>query len=76
MSKFAGQVEHRLITIRTLRHVETGLLLAISDEMKGLYVHARSEKDLWERIPIAIRAILEADGVAAFRHQWHAANRA
>ena len=36
MSEGGGQVEHRLITIRTMRHVETGLLVAISDEMKGL----------------------------------------
>src|SRR5688572_23670442 len=57
-----GQVEHRLITIQTIRHRDTGLLVAMSDEMKGLYVHARTDADLLERIPIAIRDILEADG--------------
>src|SRR5262245_24309424 len=62
MSDHHGQVEHKLITIQTIRHRETGLLIAMSDEMKGLYVHARTEADLLERIPITIRAILEADG--------------
>ena len=62
MSDHNGQVEHRLITIQTLRHRETGLIVAMSDDMSGLYVHARSEADLLQRIPIAIRDILEADG--------------
>jgi hypothetical protein len=62
MSDPNGRVEHRLITIQTIRHRETGLIVAMSDEMKGLYVHARTDADLLERIPIAIRDILEADG--------------
>jgi hypothetical protein len=62
MSDRNGQVEHKLITIQTIRHRETGLLIAMSDEMKGLYVHARTDADLLQRIPITIRAILEADG--------------
>jgi len=62
MSDRNEQVEHRLITIQTIRHRETGLIVAMSDEMKGLYVHARTDADLLERIPIAIRDILEADG--------------
>jgi hypothetical protein len=62
MSEDAGGVERRRIAIRTIRHIETGLLAAMSDDMKGLYVHARSEAELWERIAIASRSILEADG--------------
>jgi len=54
--------ETRLITIKVIRHNETGLFVALSDEMMGLYVHARTEEDLLERIPVAIRDILEADG--------------
>jgi hypothetical protein len=54
--------EHKLITIQVIRHNETGLFVALSDEMKGLYVHARTHEDLLERIPVAIRDILEADG--------------
>jgi hypothetical protein len=56
------ELEEKRITIKTVRHKTTGLLVAMSDEMKGLYVHARSEKELLERIPVAIRAILEANG--------------
>jgi Domain of unknown function (DUF1902) len=55
-------LEHRTINIQMLRHKETGLLIALSDEMKGLYVHARTMDDLLDRIPVAIRDILEADG--------------
>lgn len=51
------------ITIETIRHRDTGLIVATSPEMKGLIVHARSEKELNVRIPQAIRAILEAEGV-------------
>lgn len=67
MSDRNEQVEHKLITIQTIRHRETGLIVAISDEMKGLYVHARTDADLLERIPIAIRDILEADGYQVIR---------
>ncbi|MFZ1105974.1 MAG: DUF1902 domain-containing protein [Hyphomicrobiaceae bacterium] len=62
MSDSSGRVESRLITIQTIRHRDTGLIVAMSDEMRGLYVHARTDADLLERIPIAIRDILEADG--------------
>jgi hypothetical protein len=40
---------------------KTGLLLATSEELRGLYVHGRNNDELWERIPVAIRAILDAD---------------
>jgi predicted RNase H-like HicB family nuclease len=47
--------------VRIMRHKKTGLFLAISDDLKGLYVHARTEEDLLQRIPIAARDILEAE---------------
>jgi hypothetical protein len=56
------EASHREIRIRTLRHGPTGLLVAVSDDMKGLYVHGNSEEELIERLPVAIRALLEADG--------------
>ncbi len=56
------KTEHKLITLELMTHETTGLMVAVSPEMKGLYVHARTEKELLERIPVAIRAILEADG--------------
>ena len=54
--------EHKTINIQMIRHKETGLLIALSDELKGLYVHARTMDDLLGRIPVAIQDILEADG--------------
>ncbi|WP_370194410.1 MULTISPECIES: hypothetical protein [Aurantimonas] len=50
------------ITVYTIRHRKTDLLIAMSDEMKGLYVHGRSFDELQERIPQAITALLEAEG--------------
>lgn len=55
-------LEHKTITIQVIRHNETGLLVALSDDLKGLYVHARTQDDLLDRVPVAIRDILEADG--------------
>jgi hypothetical protein len=75
MSDRNDRIEHRLITIQTIRHRETGLIVAMSDEMRGLYVHARTDADLLERIPIAIRDILEADGYESRRKGGHLAPR-
>jgi hypothetical protein len=52
----------KIINIKTVAHKTTGLLVATSPDMPGLYVHARSQADMAERIPQAIKAILEADG--------------
>lgn len=51
-----------VITIDIVRHSTTGMYLAMSDDLRGLYVHARSLQSLNERIPIAIKDILEAQG--------------
>ena len=53
---------HKFIRISIVVHKRTGLLVAFSDDLKGLYVHARDDDELRERIPVAIRAILEAKG--------------
>jgi Domain of unknown function (DUF1902) len=50
------------ISIKTVRHSTTGLLVASSDELPGLSVHGRSQDELDERMPVAIRALLEAMG--------------
>ena len=55
-------MERFVITINVLMNKKSGLLVAVSDDLKGLYVHARSEEELHERLPVAIRSILEADG--------------
>lgn len=47
-----------LITIDVFEHKETGLLLATSRELTGLYVHGSTEEEVNERVPGAIKAIL------------------
>ncbi|MFG1429301.1 DUF1902 domain-containing protein [Roseixanthobacter glucoisosaccharinicivorans] len=51
-----------VINVDIQTHRETGLILATSDDMPGLYVHARSFEELERRLPIAIRDILEFKG--------------
>lgn len=57
-----AKVQNTLINIRVARYRDTDLLVATSPEMQGLIVHGRSARELDERIPVAIRAILEAGG--------------
>jgi len=52
----------RTINIKVQEHRKTGLLMATSEEMRGLIVHARSEEELQSRLEIAVRDLLEADG--------------
>lgn len=55
-------MKESIIGIEIVRHSETGMYLAMSEDMRGLYVHARTIESLNERIPVAIRDILEAEG--------------
>lgn len=48
--------------IRLLKHKTTDLMLAVSDDLTGLMVPGRSEEEVVERLPRAIRELLEADG--------------
>ncbi len=52
----------RQFRIGVLQHKGTDLLIATSEDLKGLMVHARTEEELEERIPEAIRELLEAEG--------------
>lgn len=56
------EMNEKLIEINIIRHKDTGMYLAYSDDMKGLYVHARTMNELNERVPVAIRDIYEAAG--------------
>jgi len=56
------KIETKHISIKTLRHSKTGLMVAVSADMVGLCVHGRNDEELMERIPVAIRALLEASG--------------
>lgn len=51
-----------LVTIDVHQHGQSGLLIATSPELSGLYVHGRSDDELAQRIPYAIKALLEALG--------------
>jgi hypothetical protein len=55
-------MERKIIRISTLRHKGSDLLLAYSDDLKGLAVHGRSHEELERKIPLAIKDLLEADG--------------
>lgn len=52
----------QVIHVHVLKHQDTGLLMAVSDDLPGLIVHGRSEAELETRIPNAIRDLLEASG--------------
>jgi hypothetical protein len=50
------------IQVHLVENRKTGLLVALSDELKGLMVAARSEEQIEAELPDAIREILEASG--------------
>lgn len=50
------------ISVEMLVHDGTGLIVAVSDELKGLYVHGRTIAEVEARLPECIRALLEAEG--------------
>lgn len=52
----------KIISVEIIKHRNSDLLMGISDDMKGLYVHGRSYEEVESRIPGAIREILEAEG--------------
>lgn len=49
----------REITVEIIRHEKTGLLVALSDDMRGLLVHGDTVEEIEERLPKAIHDILE-----------------
>lgn len=55
-------VEEKVININVLKHEGSDLLIAISDDLRGLVVHGRSTAELEGRISPAIREVLEAQG--------------
>lgn len=55
-------LSRRTVRIKVLQHKKTDLLLAMSDDLSGLMVPARSEKELMGKIPAAVQEILEAQG--------------
>lgn len=53
---------HRFIEIQIMKHNKTGMLIATSNDMKGLFVHGDNFEEINERAPVAIQSILEAEG--------------
>ncbi len=51
-----------IISIRILRHENTGLLMAISPDDRGFIVHAHSIEEMEEKLVSAYEAYLEATG--------------
>jgi siroheme synthase (precorrin-2 oxidase/ferrochelatase) len=54
--------EVRTIRVNVVRNVKSGLLVALSPDMKGLMVAARTEEQIEEELPGAIQEMLEAAG--------------
>jgi hypothetical protein len=46
------------VTFRVGTHKETGLMMALCNELSGLVVHAYSDEELEEKIPAALRSFL------------------
>jgi hypothetical protein len=61
VSKSETRIERRF-RIDVLTHRESDLLVAVSDDLPGLMVQARSQAELHARIAPAIRELLEAQG--------------
>lgn len=57
-----AHTRERFIEIRVMRHEKTGLLVAHSKDMRGLIVHGHTFAEINERVPKAIKALLEAEG--------------
>ena len=55
-------MQDRTIRIHLIKHTETGLLAAVSDDLHGLVVHAHSPEEIEKLLPDAIRDILVAQG--------------
>ena len=51
--------------IKIVKHRNTGLLVATSEDLPGLMVASRSHEELEREVPIAIREMLEARGEKA-----------
>ena len=55
-------MEKKSISIKVFCHRKTDLLMAMSNDLPGLVVHARTDEELERKLPLAIRDLLEASG--------------
>jgi hypothetical protein len=54
--------ETRTIRVAVMEHRDTGLLIATSDDLKGLVLAGRTEDAIGKQLPDAVRILLEAEG--------------
>lgn len=55
------------IRIEIMTHRPSGLMVAVSPDMPGLYVHGDSEEEIKGRVPVAVQALIDADKMLAAR---------
>lgn len=55
-------MEEKRIRIRLLRHNKTDLLMAVSEDLRGLVVHGHTVEEIEGRLPSLAQDLLEADG--------------
>lgn len=56
-------MQERLIRISLKQHKDGDFFMAVSDDLRGLVVHGHTVEEINERVPGAIRDLLEFDGV-------------
>lgn len=57
-----SNIEKRRIMVRIITHQKTGLMMGVSDDLRGLMVPGHSEEEIGKALPAAIRELLEAEG--------------
>ncbi|MGR3495220.1 type II toxin-antitoxin system HicB family antitoxin [Citreimonas sp.] len=60
-------IERGEIIVHIVTHADTGLFVAMSDDLKGLFAHGRTIEELEANTVSAIKALLEAQGEADVR---------
>jgi hypothetical protein len=58
MDMMTGRTKY--IHVKMLEHKTNGLFVAVSDDVKGLYVSGQSEDQVLERLPRVMKMLLEA----------------
>lgn len=57
------------ITVDYFEHEKTGLVVAVSDDIRGLFVAGRSVEEVESKLPSAVSELVQAEmQVAAKRH--------
>lgn len=57
----------KTIRIRLVGYKNSNLLMAVSDDLRGLVVHGRSQQEIAPKLEGAVRELLEAEGFRVLR---------